>query len=160
MGMPPDERLGSHVKRVEQELMALKHMVLKPSGLTVPQYQALYFLGESPGMSAAALARACLVTPQTMATTLGNLENKGLVERTAHPWHRNVLETRLTEKGRAALEEADASASAVERLLSETFTAGEREQLIALLGRFSDSLHAQAREIPGGCKVMTPFGRD
>ncbi|MGV9776895.1 hypothetical protein, partial [Streptosporangium sp. NPDC003464] len=27
------------------ELMALKHMVLKPSGLTVPQYQALYFLG-------------------------------------------------------------------------------------------------------------------
>ncbi|GAA4224307.1 DNA-binding MarR family transcriptional regulator [Streptosporangium album] len=160
MGMPPEERLGSHVKRAEQELMALKHVVLKPSGLTVPQYQALYFLGGSPGMSAAALARACLVTPQTMATILGNLENKGLVERTAHPWHRNVLETRLTEKGRIVLEEADASASAVERMLSETFTTEERAQLVSLLGRFSDNLHAQARDFPGGCKAMAPFGRE
>ncbi|MFF5205173.1 MarR family winged helix-turn-helix transcriptional regulator [Streptosporangium sp. NPDC000396] len=159
MRMPPEERLGIHVKRAEQELMALKHVALKPSGLTVPQYSALYCLADAPGMSAAALARACLVTPQTMATILGNLENKGLIERTPHPWHRNVLETTLTDEGRRVLEQADIAASAIEMALSQSFSAEERTQLVELLSRLSDAMHAQARQVPGGCKALAPFSR-
>jgi DNA-binding MarR family transcriptional regulator len=160
--MDPEDRVGHHVKRVEQELMAIKNAAVKPSGLTVPQYAALFYLADNPGMSAAALARACLVTPQSMATVLTNLEAKGLVERSQHPWHKNVLETRLTEAGAKALEIADRAATTIERRMSAAFSDDERAQLIALLHRVSENLHSQAAEIGSGDgkKSLSPFHND
>jgi DNA-binding MarR family transcriptional regulator len=108
--MHSSERLGSYIKRAEQALSSAKSAALKPAGLTVPQYGALLFLIENPGINAAALARLCGVTPPTMNTILTNLQDRGLIERTPHAWHKNVLETRLTEAGAALAQEADASA--------------------------------------------------
>ncbi|MFE0188405.1 MarR family winged helix-turn-helix transcriptional regulator [Streptomyces sp. NPDC059008] len=133
--MPADERLGSHIKRAEQALNATKYAVLKPAGLTVAQYAALLFLTEQPGISAAALARACGVTPPTMNTVLKNLQERGLIERTPHRWHKNVLETRLTDEGTRVMADADARAIRVERALAAEFSDAERESLVALLGR-------------------------
>ncbi|MFE3578180.1 MarR family winged helix-turn-helix transcriptional regulator [Streptomyces vinaceus] len=141
--MPPEERIGSHVKRAEQALLAAKNAALKPAAVTVPQYAALLWLSEKPGISAAALARLCGVTPPTMNTVLKNLQERALIERTPHEWHRNVLETRLTEEGRAAMELADAGAVRVERALAAAFSAQERDQLISLLGRCAEVLDAQ-----------------
>ncbi|WP_406184612.1 MarR family winged helix-turn-helix transcriptional regulator [Streptomyces sp. NBC_01006] len=141
--MPPEERIGSHVKRAEQALLAAKNAALKPAAVTVPQYAALLWLSEKPGISAAALARLCGVTPPTMNTVLKNLQERALIERTPHEWHRNVLETRLTEEGRIAMELADAGAVRVERALAAAFSAEEREQLIDLLGRCAEVLGAQ-----------------
>lgn len=129
-----------HVKRVEQALMAAKNAVLRPLGLTVPQYSALLLLAQNPGISAAALARACLVTPQTMATVLANLEAKNLVERRPHRWHGNVMELRLTGEGQGLLALADAEASAIERVIAAEFSTAERTKLIAMLGRVSRQL--------------------
>ena len=92
---------------------------------------------------AAALARLCGVTPPTMNTVLKNLQERGLIERTPHEWHRNVLETRLTDEGRAVMELADAGAVRVERALAAAFTGEERELLIQLLGRCAEVLDAQ-----------------
>jgi DNA-binding MarR family transcriptional regulator len=135
-----DERLGSHLKRVELDLTTAKAAAVKPAGLTVPQYAALFVLDEQPGISAAELARRCLVTPQTMTTILRNLESAELVERTPHPLHRHVIETRPTPAGRKALEEADKRATAVERRLAAAFTTEELDTLRALLARCSESL--------------------
>lgn len=140
MALPLDQRLGSDVARVYQELMGVKQHAVRPAGLTVAQYKALYILADSPGISGAALARACLITPQTMAATLRLLETAGLVERRPHQWHRNVLETQLTPAGRHALDIADEAASRVERRILERYTDGERDTLRALLRRFSDEL--------------------
>ncbi|MFJ5229915.1 MarR family winged helix-turn-helix transcriptional regulator [Kitasatospora sp. NPDC088391] len=144
MGMPADERLGVDLHRADQELLAAKRVAVEPAGLTVPQYAALHVLAANAGISGAALARSCQVTPQAMAVLLRGLTDRGLVERAPHPWHRNVLETRLTDAGRAALELADARAVAVERALRAEFTAAEREQLRALLGRATDALRRAA----------------
>ncbi|MGD1222721.1 MULTISPECIES: MarR family winged helix-turn-helix transcriptional regulator [Streptomyces] len=133
--MPVSERLGSHLKRAEQALNATKTAVLKPAGVTVAQYSALLHLGANPGISAAALARLCAVTPPTMNTVLKNLQDRGLIERTPHEWHKNVLETRLTEEGRSVLADADARAVRVERALAAEFTDEERATLVGLVGR-------------------------
>ncbi|TJZ44664.1 MarR family transcriptional regulator [Streptomyces piniterrae] len=133
--MPVSERLGASIKLAERALNGAKHAALKPAGLTVPQYAALLYLAEKPGISAAALARACGVTPPTMNTVLKNLQEHGLIERTPHEWHKNVLETRLTEQGQAVMDDADARAVRVERALSDEFTDEERATLVALLGR-------------------------
>ncbi|WP_245687123.1 MarR family winged helix-turn-helix transcriptional regulator [Streptacidiphilus griseoplanus] len=135
MTMPPEERLGSHLKRAEQELMAAKTAAVRPAGLTVPQYAALLALSGSPGISSAGLARACLVTPQAMTVLLRNLEEAGLVERSPHPWHKGLLEIHLTESGRGALARADGRAVLVERALAEEFSPEERDRLVDMLGR-------------------------
>ncbi|MFI9050749.1 MarR family winged helix-turn-helix transcriptional regulator [Streptomyces sp. NPDC053427] len=133
--MPVSERLGSSIKRAEQALSGAKNAALKPAGLTVPQYAALLHSSERPGISAAALARACGVTPPTMNTVLKNLQERGLIERTPHEWHKNILEIRLTDEGHAVMENADARAVRVERALAAEFTDEERASLVGLLGR-------------------------
>ncbi|MFC0114978.1 MarR family winged helix-turn-helix transcriptional regulator [Kibdelosporangium aridum] len=138
--MPIKERLGADLKVAVDALMAAKQAAVKPSGLTVPQYSALLFLSDNPGISAAALARLCLVTPQTMTTILQNLESAGLIVRTPHPWHRNMLETRLTEAGQVAFDKADERAVAVERGLAAEFTEDERKTLRSLLARATAAL--------------------
>lgn len=147
MGMPLEERLGTDIRRVHQELIAAKHSVLKAVGLTVPQYSALYLIDRSPGISGAALARETLVTPQTIASVLHNLQTRGLIERQPHKWHRNAVETRLTTAGKRALAAADEAASAIERRLANRLTADDRGTLRALLRECSNELHTIASEL-------------
>lgn len=136
--MPAAERLGLDVKRAEQELMAAKHAAVKP--LTVPQYAALFALSSNPGISSAALARACLVTPQAMTVVLKNLVELGYVSRTPHQVHGHVVETYLTPEGKHALGVADVAAVAIERRIASAFTVEERDTLRDLLSRFVDAV--------------------
>jgi len=129
-----DARLGTYLKRAEQALMAEKHRVLKPLGLTVPQYAALHALATSP-LSGAQLARVCCVTPQSMASMLSTLESKKLVERTPSDVHAQVLVAKLTRSGQALFRKADAAALAVEARLSAEFAPDEEKTLRALLQR-------------------------
>ncbi|MFI6167424.1 MarR family winged helix-turn-helix transcriptional regulator [Nocardia sp. NPDC051052] len=146
------ERLGSYVKRAEQALQTAKHAALKPAGVTVPQYAALLFLDENPGISAAALARLCGVTPPTMNTVLTNLQDRGLIERTPHAWHKNILETRLTEAGAVVMKDADARAVRVERAVAAGFTDAERVTLQELLARCADLFDSVRSETPSAPK--------
>ncbi|MFD4524048.1 MarR family winged helix-turn-helix transcriptional regulator [Streptomyces sp. NPDC058470] len=142
--MPPEDRLGLDIKRAEQELIAAKSAAVKTVGLTVPQYAALLGLNGSPGISAAALARACLVTPQAMNVVLKNLHERGLVARTPHPWHGNVLHTQLTREGIEAFEAADVRAVEIERRISGAFSPEERELLRSLLTRAVSAIRDDA----------------
>ncbi|PZS26377.1 MAG: MarR family transcriptional regulator [Pseudonocardiales bacterium] len=129
------ERLGLVLKRAEQALIAEKTRVLQESHLTVPQYAVLLVLLHTPKASAAQLARACLVTPQTMATVLSNLEGKGLIERAGSPLHQRVRVAQLTTKGTDLVRRADPAVLAVERRLAAAFTADEREAFTEHLER-------------------------
>ncbi|SFX71329.1 DNA-binding transcriptional regulator, MarR family [Streptomyces atratus] len=125
-----------HQARAEQALSAARSAALRDAaGVTVAQYAALSALADDPGIPGAAPARACLVTPQAMAAVLKHLEECGLVVRTAHRWHRKMLETRLTDAGRGALRLADEQAVRIERRLAEEFAPEERDALRALLAR-------------------------
>ncbi|MDN4639422.1 MarR family transcriptional regulator [Agreia sp. PsM10] len=139
-------RLGHAVKRAEQVVMAEKARVLREFGLTVPQYVTLMTLHHVPGQSAAQLARAALVTPQTMATILGNLEEKGLVRRAVSTLHSKVLVTDLTDDGDSLLIKADLLVLGVEERLKGAFSDVEFRQLRSLLERAESALLADARD--------------
>jgi DNA-binding MarR family transcriptional regulator len=96
---------------------------------------ALVGLADSDGISGAAPARARPVTPQAMTTVLRNLEERGPVTATAHPWRRKVLEVRLTDAGAELLARADERAVGVERRIAAEFTPQERATLRSLPGR-------------------------
>ncbi|MDQ0404225.1 MarR family transcriptional regulator [Streptomyces sp. NPDC000349] len=134
-------RLGHTIKRAEQALIGRKTDVLREFGLTVPQYSVLLLLSVSDGMSAAQLARECMVTPQTMATVLTNLEKADLVFREPSELHQKVVVNRATRAGRAIAKQADKAALRVEASVGAEFTPEERarfeeylERTIAVLG--------------------------
>ena len=121
-------RLGFSIKRAEQAMMVAKSKALREYDLSVAQYAAMLSLYYAPGQSAAQLARAAAVTPQTMATVLARLEAKKLITRVPSEIHSRVNVVTLTP------------ARAVEDLMSSEFTPQEQEQLRDLLGRLVEVL--------------------
>lgn len=111
---------------------------LKDLGLTTRKYGLLAHVQATPGISFSELARRSLITVQTAHTAVQKLADDGLVtDATAHAGSASDL--RVTDKGVAALGEADRRLAA----LDGTFAAGAPALSDALEG-----LHEQ------------PFGED
>jgi DNA-binding MarR family transcriptional regulator len=135
-----EPRLGMLVKRAEQAMVRTKSVALKSVGLTPAQYVALVELKQQPGITAATLARACLVTPQAMMILLKTMDQQGLITRSAHPRHPNVLELHMTDVGREALREARERVDPIEQRVFGAFSTKElaafREFLFRFIGEF------------------------
>jgi len=132
-----EPRLGMLVKRAEQAMLRAKSAALKLVGLTPAQYVALVELDLQPGITAATLARACLVTPQAMMILLKSMESQGLISRSAHPRHPNVLELHMSDVGREA-----AARQRVDPIEARVFGAYSAKELVAfrdLLARFIEA---------------------
>lgn len=134
-----EPRLGMLVKRAEQAMIRTKSTALKFVGLTPAQYVALVELDQQPGVTAATLARACLVTPQAMMILLKTMEQQGLIDRSSHPRHPNVLELHMTDVGREALQAARERVDPIEQRVFEVFTAKDLAVFRGLLSRFIDA---------------------
>jgi len=130
------------LRGAEQAMVRAKTAVLKPVGLTLAQFVALGELEKRPGITAATLARACLVTPQAIMVLLKTLEDQGLVSRSPHERHSNVLELNMTKVGREALHTARKVVDPVERRVIGAFSSKEVGELRALLIRFSEAFEA------------------
>ena len=130
------------LKRAEQALLQAKSAALKPAGLTLAQYVALAELHQQPGVTGASLARASLVTPQAMMVVLKSLEEQGLIARSPHPRHPNVLELHMTDAGREALDQGRQRVEPLERRVLGAFSPEELEILAALLTRWIEAAEA------------------
>jgi DNA-binding MarR family transcriptional regulator len=140
---PPEEAsqsIGMVLKRAEQALLRAKSAAVKAAGVTLAQYVALTQLDLQPGIAAATLARACLVTPQAMMVVLKAMDEQGLISRSPHPRHPAVLELRITDAGREVLHEARQRAEPVERQVTKAFSAAELQTLTGLLDRLTEAL--------------------
>jgi DNA-binding MarR family transcriptional regulator len=133
------ERLGMLVKRAEQAMVRAKSAALKSVGLTPSQYVALFELDQQPGITAATLARTCLVTPQAMMILLKTMEQQGLITRSAHPRHPSVLELHMTEVGREALHSARERVDPIERRVFGVFSPKDMAAFREFLSRFIEA---------------------
>jgi len=137
---PAEQRLGMALKKAEQAMLRAKSAALKPAGLTLAQYVALAELDRQPGIAAATLARACLVTPQAMMIVLKSLDEQGLIVRSPHPRHPNVLELHITAAGYEVLDVARHRVEPVERRIMDAFAPDELKVLDAMLARWIEAL--------------------
>lgn len=133
-------RVGYQMKRAQHALRLEMDGALRPLGITTPWYAALSVLEEEPGISGAALARRCFVTPQTMNAILVKLEGGGLVERRPHPEHGRVLRAHLTRRGEEQLTRAHEIVEAVEERMLVGLSEDERLKLAQALRGCADSL--------------------
>ena len=133
-------RVGYQMKRAEHALRLEMDAALRGVGLTTPQYAALSVLEGEAGLSGAALARRCFVTPQTMNKILMNLEGAGMVERRPHPEHGRVLSAYLTEKGAELVALAHGEVEAIEESMLSGLDREGRSRLLEDLRGCAESL--------------------
>jgi DNA-binding MarR family transcriptional regulator len=133
-------RLGRTIRRAEQTVSGSIAAVLREVDLTVTQYGTLLVLSESSGLSGAQLARICLVTPQSMATVLARLAERGLVDRAPSAVHQKVLLARLSRSGRSVLRKADALVRPAEDRFTQALAPDQCECLMASLERIVTTL--------------------
>lgn len=91
--------LGFLLRQAQDAFAAAMDHRLREHGLTRPQFGVLSVLVADPGLSAADLARAAMVTPQAINLLVGGLERDGLLRRAPHPTHGRVLQLFPTAEG-------------------------------------------------------------
>ncbi len=84
---------------------------LRREKLTLPQLRLLRAVEECEGQSAAALARACMVTPQTLQTMLQRAVREQWITRSQSAGNSRILTAALTAQGKAMLAHGKALAA-------------------------------------------------
>ncbi|WP_237155638.1 MarR family winged helix-turn-helix transcriptional regulator [Oryzibacter oryziterrae] len=101
-----DGHMGYLLRQAAHAYRQRAETALADLDLTPPQFTVLTMLAAYPGLSGADLARLALLTPQTIAVIVGNLDRAGLITREPHPVHGRILAISLTAPGRAVLAKA------------------------------------------------------
>lgn len=130
---------------------------LQPLDLNPRTFALLRHIEAAEGEPQHALAEALRVPPSRMVALLDELEERGLVERRAHPTDRRARSLYLTRAGWRLLEKAKKIAAEHEAELCADLSATERKQLLALLGRLAAGQGLAAGVHPAiGLKVTGP----
>ena len=111
---------------------------LAPLGLTPTGFSALFHLARSPAVSAAALARAILVTPQSVGPLLDSLTEAGLVVR-ERGGTRGAIRSLLTSAGQERLAEAQQIVRELDAQLAAHLPRVDHQQLAGLLHQAADT---------------------
>jgi MarR family transcriptional regulator, organic hydroperoxide resistance regulator len=77
---------------------------LRDTGVTLPQLRMLKMVEGQQGVSAAAIARACNVTPQTLHTMLARAAREGWIVRGSTDRNHRFVTASLTPSGQAILQ--------------------------------------------------------
>lgn len=139
-------KVGYQLKRAEHALRLEMDAALREEGMTTPQYAALSVLEEEAGLSGAALARRCFVTPQTINQILKKLESAGMVERRPHPEHGRVLSAYLTKKGAEGVSRAHGAVEAIEERMLAGLGRKKRSRLLETLRGCVEALEPGTEE--------------
>jgi DNA-binding MarR family transcriptional regulator len=138
------------VKRLELAIRAVLDDVLRPHGLTAPQYTALSALAQrddtrGDGLTSAQLARRSFVTPQTMHEQVTALERAGLVSRAPDAANRRVLRVRLTGLGRDRMQDCAGVVGELEELVDGALGPDQRDGFRDALTRALAAVEPVAR---------------
>jgi DNA-binding MarR family transcriptional regulator len=135
MGQVEDAPLGYLLYRVGAALRPEVSTVLRPLGLTLPEFVCLRILSMYPGLSSAELARDANVTPQAMNTVLRKLESIGAVVRPESVSSGRALPATLTGTGRNLLKRAEAAVQVADARILAKLTAAQQREFKRMLGR-------------------------
>jgi len=144
--------MDERVDRFREDLVAFNRQIRTKRAdhfLTSTQLQALGRLDREGSMSARALAQLEQVTPQSIARTVGGLEDLGMVARTVDPLDARANIVSITDAGYHTLILDRARHSEwLAAVLDEKCTEAERELLFiagGLLRRLSESTDVARR---------------
>jgi DNA-binding MarR family transcriptional regulator len=124
--------LGYLLRQAHHAFAMTMEEKLRDHGLTRPQFGVLSVLVADPGLSAADLARAAMVTPQAINLVIGGLQREGLIRRERHPSRGRVLQLYATDEGAARVRRAYPAVIELEDRIAE----GLSERQLAAVKRW------------------------
>jgi DNA-binding MarR family transcriptional regulator len=95
---------------------------LESLGLSVVEWYILQFLYERDGQMASRLAEATGRPATSFTPILDKLQDKGFIERRAHPADRRAIRIYLTSKGKAIEQQVKASVERIETKFRSKFS--------------------------------------
>ncbi len=116
------------------------HERLRPLGLEPKDFALMRTVEADEGSSQHEVAARLGMPASRMVAFLDGLQERGLLERRAHPTDRRARALFLTEPGRRVLGEAFAVAAGYERELCGGLGDGQRELLLEMLGAVREAL--------------------
>lgn len=131
--MAVNDRIGYLLNQAHHLARFSLDEALRRQDVNAPQYATLSLAASEPGQSSAGLARRFLVTAQTMAGIIGQLERKGLVRRTAHDTNKQILTVTVTQAGLERLRACDRITDAVEARMQAGFGPADEATLRRIL---------------------------
>lgn len=108
---------------------------MKKIGLSPGQPKVLMYLSSHDGCMQKEIAHALDIDPATVSQILNNMEQEGLIERTAAPQRKRAECVVITEKGKEAFVLWIKLCKEVEDISMQGFTKQEREQFMDYLFR-------------------------
>jgi DNA-binding MarR family transcriptional regulator len=102
---------------------------LEGLGLTQPQFLVMTLINAYPGSTGADLARAAMLTPQTMSVIIANLEKAGRLRRVIDPANARKQRLELTGQGLDLLQVSRERVQDQDRYLAASLTPDE-ERLV------------------------------
>ena len=132
--------LAERIGRLAGELAAREEEALRPLGLGRSQVRQLSELLKAPRLSASELARRVDHAPQSVASSVAQLESRGWLRRAPHPVHRRLVELSVTPAGRRVLGRAQGVLARVEAASVVGFPVSRRRALVRLLGEWDTAL--------------------
>ena len=131
--MAANDRVGYLLNQAQHLARSRMDEALRGQDVNAPQHAALSLAAAEPGQSSAGLARRFLVTAQTMAGIVGQLERKNLVRRTAHGTNKQVLTVAVTQAGLDRLRECERITDGVEARMQAGFGPADEDELRRIL---------------------------
>ncbi len=110
----------------------------KQFGLSASEWHALAILANQAPLAAKELARILDINQVQMTRVLNRLHTEGLVNRNTDTLDRRRIVLGLSSKGNSLYKKIAPKAAAIEEKMLSVFTARERSQFDALLGRLED----------------------
>jgi len=133
--------IGFLLRQAQDAFATTMDRHLRAHGLTRPQFGVLSVLVADPGLSAADLARAAMVTPQAINLLVGGLERDGLLRREPHPTHGRVLQLFPTPEGIRRVADAYPTVIDLEERIVEGLSARQVAAIKRWLVSVATTLH-------------------
>jgi DNA-binding MarR family transcriptional regulator len=132
LGVLPD-LLGYQLRLAQRAIFADFADSMQDQDMSPGLFGILVIIEANPGLKQSELALAAHLDRSTVVAVVDKLEARRLVERRTAPEDRRVNGLWLTEHGASLLRTLKRKVSSHERRLTRNLTAGERQQLVALL---------------------------
>jgi DNA-binding MarR family transcriptional regulator len=148
--VPKEERKSAEARSCSENM---RHLItgfrgrvedeLRTDGLTLPQLRLLKAVKQQTDVSAAALARTCNVTPQTLQAVLGRAVQANWIVRGKSKKNERIVTATLTPLGESVLQQGMAVVFRVEELIWREVGLSDLKQMNETLQAGIASLEAE-----------------
>jgi DNA-binding MarR family transcriptional regulator len=125
--------LGYNARRAALAVIGVFLQRMAPFGLRPVDFSVLTLIAHNPGITSRQLCAALDILPPNLVGMIKSLDQRGLIERRAHPTDRRAQGLHLSSAGKKMQKSAQATATQLEIDVAIRLSADELDQLKTLL---------------------------